>query len=280
MGAVLSALARHRRPLLGVAAALLCIGLAAWGANAWLVAQRHQAAIDAIIEQVALPKDASFAGVTNAVRAFVNDHSRHKIDAEFYADWPHPYVMAEKVVAHAKGLRAERPHFECSTRTRLMRAVLERLGIETRRIDIYDAGTLRSHTFLEAFDSQSRRWETQDPDYDISWRDVRTQARVSIAAATGDLDAVEPCGRTACGWSVESREGIKAGALRGYFDFIVVRETDSGRRYTIHTPRAAPDKAYEHRGKTGQFCEVMEKNCRDGFFPIGSVPQALAKAAQ
>jgi hypothetical protein len=142
------------------------------------------------------------------------------------------------------------------------------MGLATRRVDVYDAANLRSHTFLEVLNPDTGAWETQDPDYDIYWRRAGSPERVSIAEAAGDLDNVVPCGRTGCRWSISSREGTRAELLRDYLDFIVVRERASSRRFTVHTARADPAKVYEHRSRTGTFCDVLAKNCRDGLFPI------------
>jgi hypothetical protein len=258
----------RRKLVLAGIGVVVAIGLAARAGANWSGEWRFQAAAAEIIGLLELPPDADFHTRSDAVRAFINDHSSHNIDAEFYADWPHPYLMAEKVIAHARGARAAPPHMECSTRTTLMSAILRQMGFATRRIDIYDAGTLRSHTFLEVMNPDTGAWETQDPDYDIYWRRAGSPERVSISEAAGDLDNIVPCGRTSCRWSISSREGTRAEALRDYLDFIVVRERASSRRYTVHTARADPAKVYEHRSRTGTFCDVLAKNCRDGLFPI------------
>ncbi len=274
-GSLHATIRRWRVPL-AIGGTLLCGGLAVWGASAWLAVARHRAALDAVIELSAISQGGSLHTVSDAVRIFVNDHSQHNIDAEFRADWPYPYIMAEKVAAHAKAERAELAHMECSTRAGLVQAVLRRLGHSTRRIDVYDAHNLESHSFLDVWNADAQRWETQDPAYDLTWRDKRTGARISVAEAAIDLEAIEPCGRSACGWHVASREGFKASTLRNYFDFIVVRSPQAGLRYTVFTARATPDKVYQYRDKIGRFCEVMKKNCRDGLYDIATVPRAFA----
>jgi hypothetical protein len=67
-----------------------------------------------------------------------------------------------------KGLRAEPVHMECSTRTNLMKSILQALGYDTRVVAIFNSKTnLRSHSFLEVMNPETKRWETQDVDYDI-----------------------------------------------------------------------------------------------------------------
>ncbi|HXF54198.1 MAG TPA: hypothetical protein VNK52_08750 [Hyphomicrobiaceae bacterium] len=255
---------------------LVAAGLGARAGASWWSERRYEAAAREIVGLIALPPAADFHTKVDAVRAFVNDHSRHVADAEFYADWRTPYVMAEKVVAHARGLRARPAHMECSTRTALVSAVLRAMGFATRRIDIYDAATLNSHSFLEVRNPDTGSWEAQDPDYDIFWRRTSSAERISILEVAGRLDDAVPCGRTGCGWSISSREGIQAKHVPVYLDFIVVRERAPSRRYTVYTEQTDPAKVYTHRARTGTFCEVLAKNCRDGFFPIGA--KGLAEA--
>jgi len=267
---ILRLLGERRRVLLAGVGLVVVVGLAARvGAN-WWREWRYQAAAMEIVGLIELPPGADFHTKVDAVRTFINDHSRHEADAEFYADWRTPYVMAEKVVAYARGIRSAPAHMECSTRTALASAVLRGMGFATRRIDIYDAATLNSHSFLEVRNPDTGSWEVQDPDYDIFWRRASSAERVSTLEVAGRLEDVVPCGRTGCGWSISSREGIQAKDVRVYLDFIVVRERTPSRRFTMHTVRADPAKVYSYRSRTGTFCEVLAKNCRDGFFPIGA----------
>lgn len=274
MHGLLKALSTHRRAVLITLGAAVGLAVAVTQGIAWHRAQRHQAAIKRIVALLDLPADAKHQAVFDAVRGFVNDHSQHAIDAEFYADWPYPHLLAEKVVAHAEGTRTEPAHMECSTRSALTAGILNELGHTTRRIDVYDAGVLNSHTFLEVLNPETRRWETQDPDYDVAWRKTDGGERVSITDASGDLARIEPCGRAGCGWTIASRENTKAEALKELLDFIVVRWPDKELRYTIYTPRAEPDRIYSYRSKEGRFCDVLAKNCRDGFFPVEAAPLA------
>jgi hypothetical protein len=273
MRSILAALHDKRTLLLLTLAGLVAVGLAGRAGANWWADRRFEIAASEVIELLDLPPTADFHAKTDAVRIFVNDHSQHKIDAEFYADWNDPYLLAEKVLAHARGSRPEAAHMECSTRSALMSAAYKQMGYATRRIDIYDADKLLSHTFLEVMNPETRQWETQDPDYDLTWRKASSSERVSVAEAAGQLDDIVPCGRAECGWSIASREGIKVQGLRRYFDFIVVRSRVPDRRYTVHTDRADPSKIYDYRSRKGTFCEVMAKNCRDGLFAIGTEPR-------
>ncbi len=112
------------------------------------------------------------------------------------------------------------------------------------------------------------RWETQDVDYDIYWRNKASGERISIADAAEHIDDVEPCGRTTCGWDTVSREGIRADHLRPYFDIISVTTEGKEARYAFYTSRADLDTVYTKGSKQGTFCQVEAKRCAQGFRDI------------
>jgi len=137
------------------------------------------------------------------VRTFVNDHSVHKIDKAFRANQGRPASFLAGILAHAKGMAAKPIHMECSTRTGAMGQILKALGYDTRVIAIFNSRTnLRSYSFLEVMNPHTKRWETQDADYDIYWRNKSSGERVSLADSAQFVDKIEPCGRNECGWGV------------------------------------------------------------------------------
>lgn len=256
---------QHSALVQGLAIAAI-VALAAIGFNhVWRDYQKRQAA-DAIVTLSGVSSVAGFTQKVARLRSFINDNSQHRQDSEFYATWRDQTYLAQRLVTGVNDQPENRVHLECSTRTALLTLALEAAGIGTRRIDIYDADGLGSHTFLDVLNPETGAYETHDPDYDITWRDRATLRPVSIAETATELDQVEPCGRTGCGWQVASRENFKAAKLKDYFDFISVKEET--RRYTVYTPRAEPETVYEHDGKRGKFCDVLAENCQDGFFDI------------
>jgi hypothetical protein len=227
---------------------------------------RYETVARAIVAEISLPADIEFHAKIDRVRTFIGEHSSSKMDEIFYSMWNDPERLAEALLSHARGETTELARMECSRRTSLMAMLLRQIGIETRRLDIYDAETLTSHTFLDVFNPESQVWETQDPLYDLYWRDKATGARVTVVIRSDDLDSIEPCDARRCGW--ESGR-IKASKITKFLDFIVVREL-AGRRFTLYTLTADADRRYEYRRKSGTFCEVLPKNCRDGFMPVGT----------
>lgn len=229
---------------------------------------KHDVALDQLMTLIPIPTRDDPQRVFDAVRAFVNDHSKYAEDEEFRSYWNNPHVMVQNMLDHARGLRREPVHLECSRRTGIVTDVLRKLGYESRRIDLYDFENLGTqHTFFEVLNTKTGRWETQDPMYDLYWRNRATHERVALTEAAGDLDQIEPCGPNSCGWDVISREKQPATDVRGKLDFMVVRTRD-GERYTVYTPRVDPNKKFEYRNKQGVYCDVLAKNCRDGFIPI------------
>ncbi len=225
-------------------------------------------AIDQLVTLIPIPSRDDPQGVFDAVRAFVNDNSTYAEDEEFFSYWNSPHVMAQVMLDYRQGRRREPVHLECSRRTGIMSGILAKLGYQSRRIDLYDYEDLGSqHSFFEVLNTRTGRWETQDPMYDVYWRNRATHERIALTEAAGDLDQIEPCGPNSCGWDVISREKLPATDVRGKLDFMVVRTKD-GERYTVYTPRVDPNEKFEYRNKQGVYCEVLAKNCRDGFISV------------
>jgi hypothetical protein len=234
----------------------------------WHHANVYRGALDEIANFIPVSTTADPSHVFDIVRQFVNDNSKGVMDAEFYGYWDKPHVMAQTLLAYLRRERTEPVHLECSRRVGLMQGILFKLGYETRRIDLYDHENLgRQHTLLEALNPMTGRWETQDPLYDIYWREKSTGQRASITFASDVLDELEPCGRSSCDWGVSSSENHLATTLRDHLDYMVVR-TRGGDRFTVYSSRVNAGTYFTYKAKTGGFCDVLAKNCRDGFMSV------------
>ncbi len=261
-----------RRVLAGLAAIAVILGTAWFAIDAIDERQKAKLAdayVQEIISRLGLVTTQDFHQRLDTVRTFINDNSVHKIDAEFWANHGNPASFAAGVLAHAKGDAHKPIHMECSTRTNLMRRIFEALGYQTRVVAIFNSRTnLHSHTFLEVMNPETKRWETQDADYDIYWRDESSGLRISLADEAESIDGIEPCGRNDCGWGHASWEGIRVEKLKPYLEIISL--TDKGRdlRYALYTSRADLDRTYRKERKRGSFCEVEAKRCKQGFFDI------------
>jgi hypothetical protein len=224
----------------------------------------HVQEILSMLDLAALP---DFHERLDTVRTFVNDHSDHKIDEAFRVNQGNPDSFLAGLLAHAKGTAAQPIHMECSTRTGAMERILKALGYDTRVVAIFNSRTnLRSHSFLEVMNPETKRWETQDADYDIYWRSKSSGSRISLAEAAQSIDDIEPCNRNECGWA--SREGIRTKRLIDYLDIISITARQKAVRYALYTSRADLNRAYSKGTKRGSFCKVEAKRCKRGFYDI------------
>jgi hypothetical protein len=185
-------------------------------------------------------------------------------------------AFAEGIIAHARDPSAEGVHMECSTRANLFGRVLRRIGYETRTIALFKTkGEYSSHSFIDVLSPETKRWETQDANYDLYWVSRVSGERMSLAEAAGNLDDLQPCGRSSCDWDQVSRDGHSPKSLIKLLDILSVTSKDRDVRYSVYTPRANIEQTLSIGGRTGTYCEVMAKRCRDGFYAIGQVPAEL-----
>lgn len=209
----------------------------------------------------------------DTLRGFINANSQHKEDAEFFANWRDKTKMAEIFIDQLEGRRTDLPHMECSTRSALMAAVLQSEGYKTRSIDAYGAAPgdteLSSHALLDVWNPHAKAWETQDPEYDVYWKNGKTGTRVSMIAVGAD-DAIVPCNAKTCGWDVESREGNKGENLKILTGYLTAIDRARNERVTYHRPGIAPDAVLRYDGRQGTYCTLLAKNCQDGFLPATS----------
>jgi hypothetical protein len=252
-----------------VVATLLCLGLGA--ALDWRSEKLRADRVDEIIALMKIPPHADFHHTVDAVRIFINDHSQDKVDAAFRAMNGNQIAFADGIIAHARDPSVERVHMECSTRANLMGSVLRRLGYKTRTIGLFKTkGRYSSHTFLDVLNPKTKRWETQDPDYDLFWVSKSSGQRVSLAESAENIDDLNPCGRSTCGWDHASRDGNTPKSLTDKLDILSITSKEDDVRYSVYTTRANVQQRLTIGDETGTYCEVMAKRCRDGFHPIGA----------
>jgi hypothetical protein len=134
---------------------------------------------------VALVKQQNFQTKTEQidyVREFIYQNSQHGLDAES-AKYRLELPVTLKMLWDYSQTHQNPPLLECSSRTVAMLYILDSLGIRSRMVNVFtsDFDTLRSHTFLEAYNPDSSHWEIQDPDYDIYYVYKANSARVSTS---------------------------------------------------------------------------------------------------
>jgi hypothetical protein len=177
---------------------------------------------------VALVKQQNFQTKTEQidfVREFIYQNSQHGLDAEsakYRLELPVTLAMLWSYYQDHKNP----PLLECSSRTVAMMSILDALGIRSRMINLFtsDYDTLRSHTFLEAYNPDNGHWEIQDPDYDVYYIYKTSSARVSTSQILLEpLDQFQPQSNFS-GQVVTASQSI----LSHYFQAIVFHDEDGG----------------------------------------------------
>jgi len=238
----------------------------------WQEEKLYRQKIQTILAQINIPENASFHDQIDRVRYYVFDTTDHNMNEEFYAIWRDQNRVAQEVINFSKGDRQTQVPLECSTRTGLMDAMIRALGYRTRVINVYEVKKdLPGHVFVEILNPDTGKWEAYDPDYDISWRN-KTGARVSFAQAWEDPENHHPCGRNGvCGWDYKSDENRNLHRIKKY-KLISIIDRDAGQRYTLYPDGIDPKAVYNYKGKTATFCDHIDKNCRQGFYPLSERP--------
>ena len=207
----------------------------------------------------------------DSLRVYINDNSRHNMDAEFYTIWPDKIRLAQNMLNYIRHVRTTPPHMECSTRADLLGDIMKLRGYKIRNIVLYNVHhELVSHRVVDIFNSETGRWETQDPDFDVYWIHKSDGVRSSIADVMVNSAEYLPCGRTGCGWSHTSSEGIKVVDLLNYIGLITVDDRNADKRVTLYAPSTDPAQTYKNGEQQGVFCTIIPKECRNGFLPAKS----------
>lgn len=275
-----------RRGFIVVVAAIGAIAASWWFVH-WVSEQNRQQRFEAnlvkIISLIAIPDDAEPSTKFDMVRRFIHGHSRHAADAAFQRVHGNGNLIAEGLIAHALGQNSEPVHLECSTRSNLMLAVLQRLGYQARIVYVFDtdansSGKLQSHTFVDVFNPATQNWESQDSDYNIFWRSAPVGDRVSVFEMAEELSKIEPCDETKCGWDVVSDEGQASAKIRGLIDIVSTVDKSADQRVSRFTSRANPSQAFTFLDRSGTFCEIFAKLCTN-VQGAGSAPGASSGPA-
>lgn len=124
---------------------------------------------------------------TVVVRNWIKSHSVHLIDDEHdsYA-FNLPLVMT-RLLNCAKGDGAV-PHLSCGPRAYAMKAILDRLNIANRIIDLFGVSgdhllRVSPHTLIEVYAADTQRWSLQDPDFNVVYVNVSDGQPVSLRDA-------------------------------------------------------------------------------------------------
>ncbi len=225
--------------------------------------------IETIKKASGIANIADFHQMTDHLRTYINTNSRHMIDDEFRSLWRDKTKLAGTFVDYVEGRRKELPKMECATRSALMMAVLNAHGFKTRSIDAYandkENNILNSHALLDVWNPELQKWETHDPEFDVYWKNIKTGERVSMIESSLDNN-IMPCNNKDCGWYIKNSVGNPALDLKKLTEYLTAIDRNTGERITYYHPDISPDKQLQYDGKQGTYCDILRKNCEDGFY--------------
>jgi hypothetical protein len=192
------------------------------------------------------------------VRDWVHRNSVHQIDADHdrYA-FDTRRVLSMVWSTYRDG--AEPAHLSCGPRALLMRRILEELGIESRVTMVFtdDFSEVMSHTFLGVYDRDSKRWEIQDPDFNVYYESAATGLRAStLELVFGDLDDFVPRTPEKAGWSQTGLDRI-----RPWFEAMMLVNHSQGGKSVVLVNRERFDTRRRFAGNGGvDFVEFAMKH--------------------
>jgi hypothetical protein len=263
-------LAMSRRVLYGLGLGLVALAVGLGFALSALLQQRYENVLDKIL----LRADAHQLRF-DALRHFVHTHSRHAPDAEYRTLVGDAKAITSAIIDYAEGRRAEPPHLICGTRAHLLVDLYRRQGYRARLVFVFDTdqSDMSAHTFADVFNPSTGKWESEDPTYDIHWREISSRNPTSIFDSAEDVGVIEPCGPTKCGWDIVSDEGKSVEDLRDLIDVVSVANDAENIQSTRFTSRAKLDRVLSFHGRTGRFCEIMQGRCdSDEVVRAGAIP--------
>ena len=135
------------------------------------------------------------------VRSYIHNNSIHKEYTDYHTSVALHLDKRFKVLEDIYAFNHKnkfQPELSCTPRTWAMQEVLRSYNIPFRIINIYfterPKGELTSHTFLEAYNTDKRKWEIQDPDRNIYYSDSLSSRLSSLDLMyTGDKSKILAC---------------------------------------------------------------------------------------
>ncbi len=129
----------------------------------------------------------------DAVRVFVYNSSLHAEPMD--KDGWKTILMLKKMISFNKKETNDRPHLTCGPRAKCMQYILSFLNIKSYLVQIYsdNRSSFLSHTFLNAYNQDTSRFEVQDPDYNLFYVDKKSKKRLQVQDLIfSDLSLVDP----------------------------------------------------------------------------------------
>lgn len=274
----------HKKPLFLVGIALLGVLLFFAGRYALdkyydgQADKRYAEKIAVIDSHIPEKSHPSFQDLAVHLHDFVQTNSQHKMDEEFYAAWPDRMKLADNFITGLEGKRPDKPHMECSTRSNILSALFQKRGYKVRNVVLYATdNNLASHRIIEVLNPETRAWEAYDVTYDVLYIEKDTKRRAGIIEVGANPSRFTPCNtKGRCGWSLVTPYGQKVSDLKSYLNLMSIDDPHNDFRGALYNPDVKHDAVYTpSKDTTGTFCELYEKNCKDGFTPFVDAPANL-----
>ena len=244
----------------------MILGLLYEGLGDTLADKKRTLTIERIYALAELPGSLSFEEKIDHLRKFVHDNSDRTLNEEFYTKWENG-GLENDFLNYLEKRRQTPPPMECTTRSGLLGALLRHAGYTVRDVVAYNVNNnLSSHTFIEILNPDTGEWVAQDPDFNMIWRNKRTREPVSFAEVLGDIARHQPCLSAGCGWKKRDANGRTPERFRDDYQIASFIDRDKNERFTVYAPAFKPDTIFHYESRKATFCELIEKNCRDGFF--------------
>lgn len=181
--------------------------------------KEYSKSIEAIRQYINSQEFSSETGRIDFVRKWVYENSIHRIDAQHreYA-FNTPRVISMLWNTHIS--KQDYAHLSCGPRAMAMKRILDSLGVKSRVISVFTDNNpqVNSHTFLEVLNTETERWELQDPDFNIYYIDTESKKRIATSRLIwGDLDNVTPISTNKKGWKDNNVQHLK----QDYFEAMI-----------------------------------------------------------
>ena len=191
------------------------------------------------------------------LRELVNAHSLHK-SGNAKIENAHA-----RLYEYAAGQSTRPPLLQDEARAYILRDLLYIKGFKARLVTLFHGETLAPHTLVEVYNPRRRRWELQDPDYNIFFT-LKGSIQRSAAAdmVAGPLSDFTPClMENYCDWQSVSPEGMRAEDLRPYFAAAYIHGREellvNKNRLDLRETKQMPD------GETVTFCSLYADYCAE-----------------
>lgn len=254
-----------KKKIAAVVFALLIISLSWFG---WTIYQDVKAVklvdhlYDQLIDKSEISKDMTVQEKADMLRTKIHMNSVHKIDEEFYSYWKDKEELLTRLNNHIENPQSfPPPHMECSVRATLLYQALDKLGARLRIINLHEyKPDYPAHVLIEIYNADTGKWELQDPDYNIFWRDLESGGRAGIEDILArPVEEFTPCySEDKCGYDrFDVPYKIESNDI-DYYGLAVIKDVQQGSRDLIYNPdRFNLDVA----AGSETYCDFVPKNC-------------------